>query len=85
MDMIGLVSYLLPVAGEWTDIIWAPISACIFYKLIGGRYGQIGALINFLEEIIPFTDVIPTFTIMYFYEKQKEKEYRNKQTSLSGT
>lgn len=84
MDIIGLASYLLPAFGEWTDIVWAPVSAIIFYKTFGGKTGQVGAFINLLEEIIPFTDLLPTFTIAYFYEKQK-KEYRNKQTSLSGT
>ncbi len=69
MDLIGCASYAIPGVMEFTDIIWAPISAIIFYKTFGGRVGEIGAVINFVEEILPGTDVIPTFTIAYFYRK----------------
>jgi len=30
MDALGYVTYVLPVAGEWGDVIWAPISAYVF-------------------------------------------------------
>jgi hypothetical protein len=69
MDVIGCASYIFPGLTEFADVVWAPISAFIFYKTFGGRVGQIGAVINFLEEIIPFTDIIPSFTIAYFYKK----------------
>lgn len=71
MDIIGMASYALPALAEFTDIVWAPLSAMIFYKLFGGRFGKIGAVINFLEEIIPFTDIIPTFTIAWFIRKNE--------------
>lgn len=69
MDLIGSASYLFPGVGEWFDIAWAPLSAFIFYKSFGGKTGKIGAFINFAEEIIPFTDFIPTFTLVYFYKR----------------
>jgi hypothetical protein len=69
MDVIGCATYILPVVAEFIDIVWAPISAYIFYKTFGGRVGQIGAVLNFIEEIIPGTDIIPSFTIAYFYKK----------------
>lgn len=69
MDLIGSASFLIPGAGEWFDIIWAPISAYIFYRSFGGKTGQIGALMNFVEEIFPFTDFIPTFTLVYLYRR----------------
>lgn len=69
MDLIGCASYAIPGFMEFTDIIWAPISAFIFYKTFGGRVGEIGAVINFVEEILPGTDVIPTFTIAWLYRK----------------
>jgi hypothetical protein len=69
MDVIGCASYIFPGLTEFADVVWAPISAFIFYKTFGGRVGQIGAVINFVEEIIPFTDIVPSFTIAYFYKK----------------
>ena len=78
MDLIGMSSYVLPFLAEVTDLVWAPISAMIFNKLFGGRLGMIGGVLNFLEEIIPFTDIIPSFTIAWFIRKQEiEKLERN--------
>lgn len=77
MDLIGCVSFTLPGIGEFSDIIWAPISAYIFFKTFGGWKGAFGSVFNFVEEILPFTDIIPTFTIMwvwqYFTKKQEDK------------
>jgi hypothetical protein len=70
MDLLGMASYALPMLGEFSDIIWAPLSAFIFNKLFGGRLGLIGGVLNFLEEVIPFTDIIPSFTIAWFIRKQ---------------
>ena len=69
MDLIGMASFIFPGMGEFTDLIWAPISGYIFFKLFGGRLGIIGSVLNFLEEIIPFTDIIPSFTIAWFIRK----------------
>lgn len=69
MDVIGMASYILPAMAEFTDIVWAPISGYIFYKLFGGRLGLIGGVLDFLEEIIPGTDIIPSFTIAWFIRK----------------
>jgi hypothetical protein len=69
MDVIGCASYIFPGLTEFADVVWAPISAFIFYKTFGGKIGQIGAVINFVEEILPFTDIVPSFTIAYFYKK----------------
>lgn len=74
MDVIGLASYLLPAFGEWTDIVWGPVSAIIFYMTFGGKTGQVGAFVNLLEETLPFTDIIPTFTIAYFYERKRNSK-----------
>lgn len=72
MDLIGLVSFTIPGIGESFDIIWAPVSAFIFYRTFGGTKGMIGGIVNFIEEALPFTDFIPTFTIMYFMQKKDE-------------
>jgi hypothetical protein len=68
MDAIGYASFALPVLGEFSDIVWAPISAMIFYKTFGGGKGAFGAIFNFAEEILPFADFIPTFTIMWAWQ-----------------
>lgn len=69
MDLLGCATYLLPVLGEWFDILWAPVSAFIFYKSFGGRKAIYGALFNFVEEILPGTDIIPTFTIVWIWRR----------------
>ncbi|NDP20892.1 MAG: hypothetical protein GZ091_07405 [Paludibacter sp.] len=71
MDIIGSASYFIPGVGEWTDIAWAPISAYIFYRSFGGKTGAIGSIINFTEELLPFIDFIPTFTIAFLIKKLK--------------
>ena len=70
LDLAGMASYIFPALGEFADVVWAPISAYIFFKLFGGRLGMIGSVLNFLEEIIPFTDIIPSFTIAWFIRKK---------------
>ncbi len=71
MDLIGMATYFFPWLGEFADIVWAPISGYVFFKMFGGRFGMIGGVLNFLEEIIPFTDVIPSFTIAWFIRKNQ--------------
>ena len=71
MDLIGMSSYIFPALGEFGDVVWAPISAFIFLKLFGGRLGAVGSVLNFLEEVLPFTDIIPSFTIAWFIRKRE--------------
>jgi hypothetical protein len=71
LDIIGMASYFIPAFAEFGDIIWAPISGFFFYVLFGGRFGMLGGVLNFLEEIIPFTDIIPSFTIAWFIRKRE--------------
>lgn len=71
LDLIGMATYFFPALGEFADIVWAPVSGYIFFRLFGGRLGAIGSVLNFLEEIIPFTDIIPSFTIAWFIRKRE--------------
>ncbi len=66
-DAMGYVSFLIPGIGEFTDIIWAPVSAWLMTKMYKGRAGKIGAVISFIEEALPGFDIIPSFTLMWFY------------------
>lgn len=73
LDIIGYASFSLPILGEFSDLVWAPVSAILFYKLFGGKMGFFGGGFSFLEELLPFTDFIPTFTIawaMRYYGKK---------------
>ncbi len=75
MDLIGCASYVLPFLGEFTDLIWAPLSGMIFYSLFGKRLGVLGGAFSFIEELLPGLDFIPTFTIAWFMRKKEiEKE-----------
>jgi hypothetical protein len=74
MDFIGYASYSIPFLGEFGDIIWAPISALIFYKTFGGWKGAFGGMFNFIEELLPFTDFIPSFTIMWFLQRLRNPQ-----------
>ena len=71
MDFLGMATYGLPWLGEFADIVWAPISGFVFFLLFGGRFGLIGGALDFLEEILPFTDIIPSFTIAWFIRKRE--------------
>ncbi len=49
------------------DIIWAPLSGYLMTKLYKGDMGKLAGVITFFEELLPGTDFIPTFTIMWLY------------------
>ncbi len=68
LDAVGLLSYLLPAYGEAIDTVWAPLSAIILFMKFG-RNSLPAALLEFTEELLPFTDFIPTFTLTYLYKK----------------
>ncbi len=71
IDVIGLFTYAFLGVLEVTDIFWAFISR----ELMIGMYGKTRlSNFNFLEEILPFTDFIPTATIGYFLSKKEKKE-----------
>lgn len=74
MDAIGYATFMIPLLGEIGDIIWAPISALIFYRTFGGWKGAFGGLFNFVEEILPGLDFIPSFTIMWFWKRYTDKQ-----------
>jgi len=65
---------LTPVIGEVEDLLWAPASAIIFYFLFGRkRFGLLGGVFSFIEEISPGLDFIPTFTISWLIRKYEMK------------
>lgn len=81
LDAVGYVSFIIPGIGEFSDVIWAPVSAWIMIKLYKGIPGKIAGLISFVEEALPGVDVIPTFTLMWFYSEFLSKEQKAKSLS----
>jgi hypothetical protein len=75
MDFLGYATYAVPFFGEFLDILWAPISAIIFFRMFGGTRGFFGGVFNFVEELMPGLDFIPTFTITWaiqYFKRSKE-------------
>ncbi len=73
-DFIGMLSYLIPGIAETIDVIWAPISGMLLVAMYKGTTGKVAGVIGTLEELIPFTDIIPTFTITWLYEYFQDKK-----------
>ncbi|MCG7857040.1 hypothetical protein MD537_08680 [Flavihumibacter sediminis] len=74
LDAVGYFTYAMPFLGEFGDLVWAPISGLIYYKLFGGWRGALGGFFSFAEEILPFTDFIPTFTLGYIAQRLGRKK-----------
>ena len=66
-DAIGMLSFTIPMIGEFSDVVWAPIGGYLMTKMYKGNTGKVAGIIEFLEELIPFTDFIPTFTLTWIY------------------
>lgn len=78
-DAIGYISYTIPGLGESIDVIWAPASAFLMTKLYKGNAGKVAAVVSFVEEAIPGLDLVPTFTLMWFYTyviKSEKRRFR---------
>ena len=70
IDFVGSASYLLPGVGETFDVAWAPIQ----YVLIAAMFDHVERVspnlkyVSFVEEILPFTDFIPSATYGWICE-----------------
>lgn len=74
LDVIGMITMVIPVIGPFLDIIWAPFAAKKMSEMYQGKNGKIASAIVFIEEILPMTDFIPTFTLMWLYTFVWKKE-----------
>lgn len=74
-DGVGMLSFMIPGIGEFSDVIWAPLAGWLMTRMYKGKIGKAAGVVTFVEELVPGLDVIPTFTIMwvytYFIEKKK--------------
>ncbi|WP_218598666.1 hypothetical protein [Polaribacter sp. NJDZ03] len=68
LDLIGII----PI--PFIDVLWAPLSSYLMTKMYKGKQGKVAAIVSFIEEALPFLDIIPTFTIMWFYNHVIKKE-----------
>jgi hypothetical protein len=66
-DGIGMLSSAIPVIGPFLDLAWAPYAAKQMQEMYPGKKGKIASVLVFIEEVLPFTDIIPTFTLMWLY------------------
>ncbi len=73
-DALGMVSFIIPGIGEFADVIWAPVAGWLMTRMYKGKAGKVAAVITFVEEILPGLDIIPTFTLMWFYTYVFSKE-----------
>ena len=67
IDLMGSASYHLPVVGEGVDIAWAPLQTLFIMAM----YDDIAPnlkYVSFVEEILPFTDIVPSATIGWLAE-----------------
>ena len=71
IDALGMATYLIPALGEAADIVIAPIVSILIYSVHRTTFGAVAGL---LEEILPFTDIIPSATIIWFYRYFLKKE-----------
>ncbi|MDX1362924.1 hypothetical protein [Arenibacter latericius] len=66
-DAIGMISFVIPGIGEFSDIIWAPIAGWLMTRMYKGSMGRAAAVVAFIEELSPGLDFIPSFTLMWCY------------------
>jgi hypothetical protein len=67
LDGIGLLSFTVPFVGEFSDVVWAPVAGYLMTRMYKGTVGKVGGLVAFVEEIFPFSDFIPSFTLTWIY------------------
>lgn len=74
LDLIGMLSFVIPFVGEFGDVVWAPLSGWIMTRMYKGTTGKIAGAVTFIEEILPGVDIIPSFTLMWIYASFIEKD-----------
>lgn len=73
IDFLGNATFVVPGLGEMADVLWAPVSA----KMVDTLYKDSSPhakYVAFLEELLPFTDFIPTATLAWMKENLSSAE-----------
>lgn len=69
LDAMGMLTYLVPFLGEFGDIVYAPIQTLYVASMAGWeRLGWAFVVLSFVEEILPFTDFVPSCTIAWIWK-----------------
>jgi hypothetical protein len=50
-DAVGMLSFAIPFVGEFSDIVWAPLSGWLMTRMYKGKIGQAAGVFSFVEEI----------------------------------
>ena len=67
LDLIGMATVAIPLIGPFLDLAWAPFASKKMSEMYPGKKGKVASVLVFIEEILPGTDIIPSFTLMYLY------------------
>jgi hypothetical protein len=79
IDGVGMWTYLVPGLGELGDVIWAPVQSLIILTMISReRYMTAFVVLSFVEEILPFTDFIPSATFSWLWKHWFSKHLRRR-------
>ncbi|CAL2092086.1 hypothetical protein [Tenacibaculum sp. 190524A05c] len=81
-DLIGYASFIIPWFAEITDVIWAPVSAYLMARMYKGKKGKVAAVVSFVEEALPWLDIIPTFTLMWIYTYVISSESKDEKKTI---
>ena len=73
-DAIGMLSFTIPYLGEFSDVVWAPLAGFLMTRMYKGTLGKVGGILAFVEEVLPFSDFVPTFTLAWLYKYVIKKE-----------
>lgn len=63
IDVLGSANEAIPLVGEVVDVVYAPVAALLLRQLFAGS--NVVFLLEFTEEILPFTDILPLATICW--------------------
>jgi len=72
-DGVGMLSYFIPGLGELFDIIYGPVQGAIIYTMIGAERGRMFFIVLGIgEEMLPFTDFIPSCTLAWLWKYRRQ-------------
>lgn len=81
IDVLGVVaSSALPILGEFTDLIFGPLSGLATFLMFRGKVGIFGGVFETIEEMvpIPLVDATPGVSIVWWvkYVMRKDKTFQ---------
>lgn len=73
IDLAGMASYFFPVVGGSVDLAWGPVSG-VLISLLFHNHKKMAFLLGVSEEVLPFTDFIPTALLAWRLDYVTDKE-----------